>query len=209
VIVASLLAITVLLVLVTGGLAALAVAVNLLGMERPTRLAVGLVLFACLLIAIALDVRYLRRWVDGFYTANLSRVMWLFIVISFPAIALGMGVPITNVVLGTLAGLYVGRRHLHAGDPPKLLRQAARSVARFTGAVVVALSFPMGMLALYGGEAGIAREMVTAIGLQYDQSRGIGFVVVLCGVLYGVQYWLARAGAVLGGRGSRRAPDDR
>ena len=198
--VAALLAISVLLVSVAGGLAALAVGLQFVGAERPTGLVLGLVLAGGLMIGIALDVRYLRTWMDGFYKVSLSRLVWLFILFSFPAMALGMGVPVNNLAFGALAGLYVGRRHVHVGLPPELLRPSALRVARFTGAVVVVLSFPMGMLAIYGGEEGVAREIVEAVGLHYSRFRGISLVAVLCGVLYAVQYWLAQGAAVLGSR---------
>lgn len=204
-IVGSLLAVAVPVMMVAGGSVSLAITLLFLGIERPTGWVVGLVLCVCLLAGVALDVRYLKRWVGGIYTVNPTLAAWLFVVLSFPALALGMGVPVGNLALGTLAGLYVGRRHVHAGNRPELPSQAARRAARLTGGAVAALSFPIGMLAIHAGEEGIARQMVEIVGLQYSRLRGIGLIFVLCGVLYGVQYWLTRAAAALGCPGDGRA----
>lgn len=203
VIVASLLAIAVPAMLLMGGALSLAIVVLFLGLSEPSGTTAGLVIAVGLLGGIALDVRYLGRWVNSFYTVGMSHLIWLFVALSFVAIMLGMGVPVGNLALGTMAGLYVGRRHLHRGERPELLPQATRRVGRLTGAAVAAVSFPIGMLAIYAGEEASARMVVEAVGLQYSRRSGIGLVVALCGVLYGMQYWLARAAALLGYPGGR------
>ena len=130
-----------------------------------------------------------------FYQANLRLLSVLFVVGSLLAIALGMGVPLGNLLLGILAGFYVGRRHVYAGRESQVFLQASRRVGKFTGTVVALIALPVGLLALFAGEEGTARVLVEAVGISYSTVAGLGLVVVLCGVLWLMQYALARGAA--------------
>ena len=139
----------------------------------------------------------MREWTSMFYQASPTLMVSLFLICSVLAIALCMGIPIGNLVLGVLAGVYVGRRYLHAASEPDAFERASRKVGVFTGIIVAALAFPVGILALYAGEEETARSVVEAIGLPYRRIVGFGFVTVLCGLLLLMQYGLTRGAAWL------------
>jgi hypothetical protein len=165
-----------------------------------TTVPVGVIIaaaFAGLGVGVLGDILFLKRWVAAFYTARWICLATVYLVLSVLALAFGMGVPIGNLVLGALAGLYVGRRHLHAASESQVFVRASRKVGLFTGIVVAALALPVGILALYAGEEEIARSALEAIGLPYSKMVGLGFVAVLCGLLLLMQYGLARGAARL------------
>lgn len=164
--------------------------------------------FTGLFIGVLGDILFLKRWVEAFYTAKWACLVAVYLMLSVPALALCMGIPIGNLVLGTIAGLYVGRRHLHAASESQVFVRASRKVGLFTGIVVAAVALPVGILALYAGEEEIARSALEAIGLSYSKMAGLGFVAVLCGLLLLMQYGLARSAARLAHRSdsAMRAP---
>ena len=66
--------------------------------------------FAGLALGIAVTVLKLRRWVAGFYAAPHSITVPFYLFWFAVMTAFFMGVPLGNVALGALVGLYVGRR---------------------------------------------------------------------------------------------------
>ncbi len=59
---------------------------------------------------VALDALYLKRLVPRIYEINLKLITPIYLFASLIMIAFFMGLPLGNLALGTLAGVYVGRR---------------------------------------------------------------------------------------------------
>jgi len=66
--------------------------------------------FAGLALGIAVTVLFLKRWVAGFYAMPVVVAVPFYLFWFAVMTAFFMGVPIGNVALGALVGLYVGRR---------------------------------------------------------------------------------------------------
>jgi hypothetical protein len=66
--------------------------------------------FAGLAVGIAVTVLFLKRWVAGFYAMPAAVTVPFYLFWFAVMTAFFMGVPIGNVALGALVGLYVGRR---------------------------------------------------------------------------------------------------
>ena len=117
-----------------------------------------------------------------------------------------MGVPVGNLGLGILAGLYIGRRHFHVVRGPEVFKRASRRASLFTGVIVSLVSLPVGLLALFAGEEYIAESIVESLGFTYSNTAGVGLVVALCVLLMLIQYLLARGASMLAYRGWKRKP---
>jgi len=159
-------------------------------------------------MGIVIDICYLRRWAQGFYQAKMPLMIALFLICSLVSIALFMGVPIGNLTLGVLAGLYTGRRSYHGVREPEVFAAASRRVGLFTSAVVGVVALPVGLLALFAGEEPIVRSLVGAVGLPYSRIAGIGCILALCCLLMFLQYWLARGAAILAYRSPKKEPPE-
>ncbi|TKJ34614.1 MAG: hypothetical protein CEE38_17230 [Planctomycetes bacterium B3_Pla] len=170
--------------------------------------AVVTVLVMSVLVGIVINIRCLRRWVQGFYQANMKLMTFLYLICSVLTIGLFMGVPIGNIALGILAGLYTGRRNHHAGTEPEAFGRASRRVGLFSGFVVAAVALPIGLLALFAGEEPTVRSLVEAVWIPYSKIAGIGFILALCSLLMLLQYWLARGASILVYRGWKRKPTE-
>ncbi|UCG56388.1 MAG: hypothetical protein JSU70_16185 [Phycisphaerales bacterium] len=178
--------------------------VIILALDRIPDSAVIALLIASILAGIVIDICCVRRWVRGFYRANMALMVSLFLICSLFSIAMFMGVPIGNLALGVVAGLYVGRRSHHAAREPEAFAAASRRVALLAAGVVGAVALPVGFLALFAGEEQIARSLVEATGVPYSGPAGIGLILILCGVLMLLQYWLTRGAAILAYRGRNK-----
>lgn len=149
---------------------------------------------------VIIDILYLKKLTVDFYRTSVTLMIPLYVILSLIAIALCMGVPIGNIVLGILAGVYIGRRHLYTQGTPNSFKSISRKVGFFTSGVTGIVALPVGILALVAGEEYIAKSFIETLGLDYSIVAGLGFVVVLCLVLMTVQYWLTRYAAILGHR---------
>jgi hypothetical protein len=147
-------------------------------------------------IGILLDVFFLRKWTVRFYTFDLKVIVPVYLFWSMAAVALLMGLPFYNLVLGTLAGLYVGRKWIHAGADKEEFRRVATSASILTGLVTSGEEVPIGVLGLR--EAWVVESIRTMTGLEESTiagPTGIGLVVIACAMLFVVQFWCTRTAA--------------
>ena len=89
-----------------------------------------------------ISICHLRKWTKGFYQANMTLMVSLYLICSLLAMGLFMGVPLGNLALGILAGFYVGRRHSHRAREPDVFAAVSRRVGLFTSAVVGTVALP-------------------------------------------------------------------
>lgn len=172
--------------------------------ERPIAIAA----FAGLAVGIAADVLWLRRWVAGIYTANLALIGMIYLACSVVALASCMGTPPGNLLLGTLAGVYAGRRALHSGAGVPEAARIRRRGAAFTAAVTGTESFFIGLLALREDST---RRMLAAA-LRVDVAvvagpLGVMVIVALVVVLIGLQFWCTSTAARIAFEAHRAADD--
>jgi hypothetical protein len=166
---------------------------------------IALAASAGLAVGLIIDVLYLRRWVSRFYRADVRVMALVYLCCSAIAVASFMGVPVGLLLLGTLAGAYVGRREYHVGGSGESVSKTVRQVSLFTAAVTGAEALLIGFLAL--NEEWVVEWLRAATGMDSWTATGllgIGLVVVLCIVLMIVQYWCTKTMAWTAfGRGRR------
>jgi hypothetical protein len=149
-----------------------------------------------LCVGILLDAFFLRKWTVRFYTFDLKLIAPVYLFWSAVAVASLMGLPFANLVLGTLAGLYVGRRAYHAGTNEEKFRIVARSASILTGLVTSGEEAVIGVLVLR--DSSVVNSIGTVTGLEESIIAGpigIVFVVIACVMLFIVQFWCTRTAA--------------
>ncbi|HVS52500.1 MAG TPA: hypothetical protein VHD62_09105 [Opitutaceae bacterium] len=163
----------------------------------PERL-IAWALFAGVIAGIALDCACLRHWIARFYGAGWAALIPLYLACSVVAVASCMGLPLGNLALGTLAGIYAGRRERHrsaaAPDPGRLTRH----VALFTATVTGLESFAIGLLALREHKslqlmAGITGTSEATLGGVV----GSGIIAILSFIVAAFQFVCTRTAARL------------
>ena len=149
--------------------------------------------FVGLAIGVFLDVLYLKKWVAMFYDAELVLMMLLYICCSIFAVAMFMGLPVGNLILGTLAGLYAGRRAYHNETEREAFLKKVKRTGLFTAIVTGLEALPIGIFAL--NEDWVVEwlkhitrmDTATVTGIF-----GIGMILVLCAVLMAIQFWCTK-----------------
>jgi hypothetical protein len=164
---------------------------------------------AGLALGIILDVVYLKTWIASCYRVSPKLLVPIYLFCSLVAVASFMGFPIGNLALGTLAGIYAGRRMHHAGVGPESAARYSRRTGLFTATVTGLEALPIGVLALRERSAvrilqatfGMSEDVVTGLG-------GIGMVILTCVALAVVQFFCTKAAArfAFGMNNDRRFP---
>jgi hypothetical protein len=94
------------------------------------------------------------------------------------------------MVLGILAGAYVGRRQFYTGGSGSACSKAAHKVGLFAGLVTTAEALPIGLLAL--DEPSVINFVRSFLGVEESVIAGplgVTFVAATCVVLFVVQFW--------------------
>ena len=154
--------------------------------------------FAGLAIGLGADLLWLKRWAARFYTVDLRLMGVIYLGSAAIALAFCMGLPAGNLVLGTLAGVYVGRRGFHAGASHEARERLARRAAAFTAFVTGAGALGIGLLVLHEGSA--VRILAAWLPLEPATIAGptggmIVFALVLVLIIF--QLWCTRTAARL------------
>jgi len=155
-------------------------------------------------LGLLLLVVCLRRWIHNFYAVRSILTLLAYLFWSVIALAFFMGLPVGNLVLGSLAGLYIGRKAQHQGLATPLFQHQARWVGLFTATVVGFISVAMGLLAIQERET--MQVILGLVGLSRLAATPTGRVVLVAiavPVLIGIQYWLTRVAASWGFRVGR------
>lgn len=144
----------------------------------------------------ALAVMRLKSLVRGFYAWRTVSAALVYLLWSAIASALFMGLPIGNLGLGVLAGLYVGRREHHTGAGRDRFAREARTAGLFTAAITGSISLAVGILAVQ--ERTSLERFLALVGLgQLAETPAHRAVIIALAVpvLFVAQYWLTRQGA--------------
>jgi hypothetical protein len=157
---------------------------------------IAIAAFTGLAVGVTLDVFYLRRWINRFYRVDVRVMIPVYLYTSVVAVAFFMGLPIGNLLLGTLAGVYIGRREYYAARSGCAVSKAIRRASLFTAVVTGIEALPIGLLAL--NEEWVVEWLQVATGWDSGVVTGllgIGLIVFLCIVLMAVQFWCTKTAA--------------
>jgi hypothetical protein len=150
-------------------------------------------------LGLLLLVVCLRRWIHSFYAVSSILTVSAYLCWSVIALASLMGLPVGNLVLGSLAGLYIGRKAHHQGIATSLFERQARWVGLFTATVVGFISVAMGMRAIQ--ERATMQVILGFVGLSRLAATETGRVVLVAiavPALIAIQYWLTYVAASWG-----------
>lgn len=159
-----------------------------------------------LLPALLINVLFLKRWVKNAYKMNAKAIGAMYIFYSVCALGFFMGIPIGNIFLGILAGIYSARRlslashnHPNAGD-------YFRRTAIFSAAVMVLICVLLTLWAIAGQMIGYRFESPL---VSFTFTVPIFWTVVITGGAFLVilQYALTSASAKLASKLWRQRPE--
>ena len=151
-----------------------------------------------LAVGILLDILYLKKWMLKFYEINRAVSILFYLFFSIMAVAFFMGAPVGNLFLGFLAGIYIGRKCHYFNSDQASFASASKSISIFSAFVTGIEAFPIGLLALR--EESIINSINRIFGFVLFHANKIGdviLIVLLCGILFGMQFFVTRFGTKL------------
>ena len=101
-----------------------------------------------IIVGILIDVMFLRNLLPKFYYLSKLTLLALYAAYSIGIFGFFMGVPMFNMVLGVLAGIYIGRKMRQTGQSQDVFRQEMRKAARFSFVVLLIVCFCSAYIAL-------------------------------------------------------------
>jgi ABC-type multidrug transport system fused ATPase/permease subunit len=140
------------------------------------------------------DILFLKGWVRNAYTMSAKAIGAVYVFYSVCAIGFFMGIPIGNIFLGILAGIYAARKmHIIKADKERR-NQYFRTTAKFAAAVMVLICCLITLWAIAGKMIGYRFETPF---LSFTFTIPIFFAIVLAGGAFLVllQYSLTRISA--------------
>lgn len=151
-----------------------------------------------LVVGLLFDILFLKRWLQRFYITSIRSMIVLYIGLSVVAVAFFMGLPIGTITIGTIAGIYMGRRMSFVHADRITAVRVVRKTAFMTASVTVIGALPIGFLALK--EQDILTMLEQLPGMSQSSLQGIvGFttIIILCGLLFLIQYYLSKKAGLL------------
>ncbi|UCG59106.1 MAG: hypothetical protein JSU70_06280, partial [Phycisphaerales bacterium] len=145
------------------------------------------------------DVVFLKRWVGNAYRMSNKVLAAIYILYSVGAAGFCMGLPILNIGLGIVAGLYIARKMYHDKSDEQQRSHTIRRTAVFSAKV---MAFVCSLIALWAAVGGmIGAEIVTPV-LSFTMTVPVFIAIVLTGGLSLVllQYWLTAKAAQIASR---------
>jgi hypothetical protein len=143
------------------------------------------------------DILFLKRWVAAFYTARWAWVAAVYLGLSVMALAFCMGVPIGTFTVGVTGGVYLGRRLRHTLARGSVVWRTLTRGALCAASLTTLLALPVGLMALHEP---IVLRAAGAFGLEAGTISGpVGqaSMVVICLILFGLQFCSTRAAGFL------------
>jgi hypothetical protein len=135
----------------------------------------------------------LRHWAARFYYLRAYVTLPVFLLLSVLALSVCMGTLVGNLVLGALAGLYLGRRGVNTHMPVDLVERSVRRGSLFTAVLMGLMASAMGVLAV--GEQHTLKQILSLVRLgrlAENPTGRWGIVSVAVPVLIALQYSLTR-----------------
>jgi len=101
-----------------------------------------------MLFGILLDLAFIRKRIQNVYNIRYPLLIAVYLFYSVCVFGFFMGVPIFNLLLGPLAGFYIGQRIKINGLPGIEAAILIRKTAYFTGGIMFLICFTSGVIAL-------------------------------------------------------------
>ncbi len=134
---------------------------------------------AGLLIGLAIDVFFLKRWVEHAYAIDLK--VWMVIYLFYSAGMFGffMGVPVFNVLLAVPAGFFIGAKLAQQAAGALEIRRLTLQACIFTTGVMVFVCAASAAFALWDAHTGA--NLKGMLGLPFQVTRPMLVAIILIG----------------------------
>ncbi len=143
---------------------------------------------------VIIDILFLKRLIPIFYRFKISLMIIVYLFCSVIAVAFFMGFPVGNLLLGIIAGLYIGRKYHHLEQKKDKFPVVSKTTSIFTASITSLEALPIGFLIALQ-EHYLPGSINKFLGFRLFSSNTviIFIIVILCLLLFIVQFYSTRA----------------
>lgn len=152
----------------------------------------------CLSLGIVIDIVFLKKWLRNVYITNFKLLVIIYLFYSICTFGFFMGVPVFNLMLGIMAGIFVGRKSYHDKKSINEVRFNIKKTSIFTTVVILTIALASAFFALRD-PMDTARNLE---GMFHIQSFSITTQMIISIIVIGgfvlalSQYWLTKTAAL-------------
>lgn len=148
-------------------------------------------------IGIAVDIAFLKRWVQAAYSWNKTLLLAILLFYSMCVFGFFMGVPVFNLAVGVVAGLFWGRRSLYFGADRRKAHTDALMAARAAALTIGVVSLAAAYFAVRDF-TDTARNLQGMLGLPFTPTGQMVIALIVIGgpALIVAQYWSTKRAAL-------------
>ena len=145
----------------------------------------------------AVDIAFLKRWVRRAYSWNERLLLAIFLFYSVCVFGFFMGVPVFNLAVGVVAGLFWGRRLSHLGANQEQACADALRAARVSALAIGLVSLASAYFATRD-LTDTARNLQGMLGLPFTPTDHMVIALIVTGgpALIVAQHWLTKKSAL-------------
>ena len=167
--------------------------VNIYNIVTISELYIKVISIIGIFTGIIVDILYLRRISDMIYRINIPFLIVIYLFCSIMTVAFFMGIPIGNLILGIIAGIYIGRRYHNNQRNHLEFKTVLKNVAIFTASVTTFEALSIGILALQEKSSIIAiNQFIGREILLTNTFVDFAIIIFLCIVLFIIQYFFTK-----------------
>lgn len=153
---------------------------------------------AGLFTGIVIDILVLKKIIPKFYEMNKLILIITYLLCSAFAVSSFMGLPVGNLCLGFIAGLYTGRKCRHFSANPDHYSHTLKTVSHFTALITSFEGLLTGFIMLNDKSALLSANQF--LGLQVFSAGKVNnvlIIILLCIILYVLQFFITKAAVTL------------
>ena len=157
---------------------------------------VFIIAFVGLGIGLGIEVIYLRAWIRYFYDTSIPKVFPIYMFYTICVFGFFMGVPIFNLIPGTIAGIYIGRRLRYFKIEGQKHLTTIEKTSKLTATTMLFVSTASAYFAL--SDPFTAGNLQGMLRLPFKVTEQMIIELIVFGgmALVVLQYWLTKKAAI-------------
>jgi hypothetical protein len=131
-----------------------------------------------IILGIVIDIIFLSKLLRRFYYLSTISLALLYLFYSIGMFGFFMGVPIFNIVLGIIAGIYIGRRMKVRRQEKEVFQKSLRQTAGFSFVVLLIICLSSAFIAITDPYTGVNLQGMLNLSFEVTKPNILGVIII-------------------------------
>ncbi|HPO04139.1 MAG TPA: hypothetical protein PLV37_01310 [Bacillota bacterium] len=131
-----------------------------------------------IILGIVIDIIFLSKLLRRFYYLSTISLALLYLFYSIGMFGFFMGVPIFNIVLGIIAGIYIGRRMKVRRQEKEVFQKSLRQTAGFSFVVLLIICLSSAFIAITDPYTGANLQGMLNLSFEVTKPNILGVIII-------------------------------